>query len=494
MPLLVQGKPQTLTTPSGDVFFSLPTPNGAVPTTFVASILVRGPVTGGVATVTTPSNVLPVTLTTVDGVSQISVPLSAADEQNGQVPIRLHVDLDLASQVGCVAPKSTVAIVQYAAGLLTGTVLDPSKPADFWPTNLQAVTVWAPDLSGLSEQEMSSATLATMQAVAIVAQQYGPGTTVNVQTGSPPPHDFGVLSRDVQISVSPTGPASQVHVVQDGTAPVLVVSGRGSGLTQAADTIGTARLGLATAPSATTVGQSQLGPNRSQVVVEADGTRQITLAQLGTQTTLAGVGSNSVSQALTQADFGTPISQLQVRVQATYTPLAPNSSGTFSVLVGGYIVASKALGDSGILNFQANTPPSILNRNQQVEYLLNYSPPGGKCLSGALPMQLTINPASGFSARPGQTLTPGFNRSPQNLASSLGVDLVTPTNANLVDACRLLVSLTQILPAAPPLHLVSTSQVPGDVGSTDLVMGATSTEASSLGGPLQLSPFPRPGQ
>jgi hypothetical protein len=159
------------------------------------------------------------------------------------------------------------------------------------------------------------------------------------------------------------------------------------------------------------------------------------------------------------------------------------------VLVGGYIVASKALGDSGTLDLVANTPASILNRTQQVEYLLNYSPPGGNCRSGALPIELTINPSSGFSARSGEALAPGFERSPQDLASSLGVDLVNVTNENLTDACRLLVSLAQILPDAPPIHLVSTSQVPEDSGSTDLVVGATSGVGQALRAPLQFAPF-----
>ncbi len=83
-----------------------------------------------------------------------------------------------------------------------------------------------------------------------------------------------------------------------------------------------------------------------------------------------------------------------------------------------------------------NVPTSVLNRTQTVDFQLDYSPPGGFCHAGLVPVQVTLNPASGFAAQPGQTLSPGFARSPQDVAPGINVDLVS-VNSTLIESCQL---------------------------------------------------------
>ncbi|MHB1986850.1 MAG: cellulose biosynthesis cyclic di-GMP-binding regulatory protein BcsB [Acidimicrobiales bacterium] len=489
--LLTNGKPQVMSTPSGDAFFSLDVPAGTVPAEFVARLLVRGPVTSGIATVTTPTSVYPEDLTTVKGTSTITAPLQASDVVDGVVAIHVNVDLNLnvafANPSGCTPASSTVAEITSAVGHLDGTLVTPSTPANFWPPSLQRVTVWVPPLATLTPANAQDVSLASLQVSATVAQQYGSNTRVSVAEGTPPPHAFNVQTRDVAIKVTTHGP-SHIGVETAGTAPVLVVAGEGRALDQAAKTISASGLALATAPRATHVAATLRGGNPAQVRVTANGTREITLAELGVPTTLEGLGTVDVTQPLSQAQFGAPISNLQLRLQANYTPPPLGGVATFTALVGGYIVGSQRLSAAGSLSIDASVPTSVLARTQTVTFELDYSPPGGFCHAGLVPVQVTINPASGFAARSGQSLPPGFGRSPQDLASGIDVALMTRDNATLVAACQLVASLSQLLFAQPVVHLVPASQVAKGT-TTELVVGGSPAAANELQPPLLLAAF-----
>lgn len=490
--LLPGAKSQTISTPSGDAFYTLDVPPGTTPTEFVAELLVRGPVTGGIATVTTPTTAYPINLTAIGGVSKIVAPLSSKDVTDGQVAIQLHVDLTVAptqlNASGCVPPPAVVAQVEQAVGVFAGSLVTPSNPADFWPTTLQRATVWVPSLRGLTRSGQQAAAQATLQVAALVAQQYGQQTLLSFRTGAPPPHAISPVSRDVEIEVTRSGPSSQLRIDDAGSAPVLVIAGRGGGLVAAARASARDSLALATARAASGVRSSAFRLSPSQVTVTPSGTREITLAQLGGLTSLEGVGTTTITDSLPQAQFGSPISSLQVRVRASYTPPPAGGQATFSVLVNGYIIGSQALGSSGQLGMNASVPQSILSRQQSVAFRLDYTPPGGVCHTGLLPVQVTINPSSGFLAAPGQTLVPGFLRAPQDVATNLPVDLVSFDDATLLDGCRLVAALSQILPSAPNVELVSTSAlVPGS--RPVVIVGASPALAQRLGAPLQLAPF-----
>ncbi|MHB8334081.1 MAG: hypothetical protein ACYDEH_04165 [Acidimicrobiales bacterium] len=490
--LLSNGKPQTLSAPSGDAFFTLYVPTGTTPVEFVATMLIRGPVTGGIATITTPTNVYPETMTTVNGTSKLSVPLTTRDVQNGVVSIHVHIDLNLNSKYlnpnGCTSTNSIDAQIESANGLLSGALQSPTSPADFWPPQLNKVAVWVPSLNGLSSGNARAASLASMQVAATISQQYGTHTQVSIAQGSPPNQAISPLVRNVMIQVSTSSEPAQIAVTRTGTAPVLLITGQGNALIAEARAIGVGTLALATANNATRVKSSTSTTNPLKVTVTSNGTREITLAQLGTQTSIEGLGTVDVTQSLSQSQFGAPIRALQLRLRATYTPPPVGGVGTFSVLIGNYIVASQRLGLSGFLNMNASAPTSILSRTQTVEYRLDYSPPGGFCHAGLVPVQVTIDPSSGFAATTGQTLAPGFARSPQDVASGINVDVVRMNDQNLIDACQLVTSLSAILPYIPAVRLISNDQVLSGY-TTELVVGATRGTTVALHAPIVLQPF-----
>ena len=490
--LLSNGKPQTLSAPSGDAYFTLYVPAGTTPVEFTATLLIRGPVTGGIATITTPTNVFPENLTTNNGTSRFSAPLTTKDVQNGTVSIHVHIDLNLNSKYlnpnGCTAANSIDAQIQSANGLLSGALQSPATPADFWPPQLKRVVIWVPTIAKLSLLDARDAALASMQVTATIAQQYGASTQVSISQGSPPIQPISPLIRNVVIDVTPRSTPGSISVRKVGTAPVLTIAGQGETLVAEARAIGVGELALATAENATNVKGSKLTTDPLKVTVAGNGTREITFAQLGSQTSIEGLGSVDVTQFLSQAQFGEPIRSLQLRLQANYTPPPVGGVATFSVLIGGYIVASQRLGTAGSLVMNANVPPSILNRTQSVDLRLDYSPPGGFCHAGLVPVQVTINPSSGFAATPGQTLAPGFARSPQDVAPGINVDIVKMNDTNLIDACELVTSLAQVLPYIPVVNALSNNQM--TVGhASEVVVGATRANSIALKAPVTLQPF-----
>ncbi len=489
--VLPGGKAQTISVPSGDAFYTLPVPPGTRPAEFVADILVRGPVIGGIATVITPTTAYPINLKKIGGVSRVAVPLSAADVSNAQVTLQLQVGLTEApsrlNASACVPPPAIVAQVESAYGVFSGRLLPPRSPADFWPATLQKATVWLPHLEGLTTQDRQAVARAALQLAAVIAQQFGQQTKLLFRTGSPPPHAISPVARDVEVAISRSGPPSLLGVKYAGGAPVLLVSGRGAGLVAAARATTLRNIALATS-SASAVRTSSLGPSPSQVTETASGRREITLSQLGGSTSLEGVGTTSLTDLVPQAQFGTPISSMQIRVQATYTPPPAGGQATFSVLVNGYIVASQALGLSGQLGLNATVPQPILSRVQSVVFRLDYAPPGGVCHTGLLPVQVTLNPSSGFLGVPGESLAPGFIRQPQDFASRLPVDLVALSDTQLIDGCRLVAALSEILPSVPDVELTTTAAAIAG-SSPVVVVGATPSLTRRLGAPLQLAPF-----
>jgi hypothetical protein len=487
--LLPGGVIQTISVPSGDAFYTLPVPPGATPKEFVAKILVRGPVTGGVATVTTPTTAFPVDLQAVNGVSQLAVPLASSDVQDGEIPLQLHVDLTLALNPSvCTPPPAVVAQIVSAGGIFGGSLRTPTSPADFWPKTLRSVIVWLPRLVGLPDADKQAVAQASLQVSALVAQQYGAETKVRFRTGTPSPHQISPVSRDVALVVQRSGPVSQVRVEETGTAPVLIVAGRGEGLEAAARAVGTNGLFAATARAASAVTSSPFTPNPAQVTVTQAGTREITLAQLGWPTSLRGVGTTSITESLPQAQFDGAIHSLQLRLQGSYTPPPQGGVATFSALVNGYLVLSERLGPSGVLGATADVPQSVLARVQTIVFRLDYAPPGGVCHVGLLPLQITLNPASGFLATPGQTLAPGFSRFPQNVAARLPVDLITLDDTTLVAGCRLVAALSELLPSPPNVELLPSGSG-ASRSRTVVIVGARPSLARKLGAPLQLAPF-----
>lgn len=490
--LLSNDKPQTLSAPSGDAFFTLYVPAGTAPVEFVATMLIRGPVTGGIATITTPTNVYPENMTTVNGTSKFSAPLTTKDVHNGTVSIHVHIDLNLDSKYlnpnGCTATSSVDAQIESANGVLSGALQSPTTPADFWPPQLSKVVVWVPSLNGLSSANARAASLASMQVAATISQQYGTNTQVSIAQGSPPNQAISPLVRNVMIQVSSGSTRADIAVTKAGTAPVLLVSGQGNALVSEAQAIGVGELALATANNVTSVKGSASTTNPLKVTVASNGRREITFAQLGNQASIEGLGTVGVTQFLSQSQFGTPIRSLQLRLQANYTPPPVGGVATFSVLVGGYIVASQRLSTIGSLVMDASVPASVLSRTQSVEYRLDYSPPGGFCHAGLVPVQVTINSSSGFAATPGQTLAPGFARSPQDVAPGINVDLVKVNDANLVDACQLVTTLAQALPYIPVVSLIPTSGMLSGY-KTELVVGATRRATIALKAPIVLQPF-----
>ncbi|MHB2027982.1 MAG: hypothetical protein ACYCPT_04095 [Acidimicrobiales bacterium] len=490
--LLSANKPQTLSTPTGNAFFTLYVPNRTVPVEFVASLLVRGPVTGGIITVTTPTNVYPLSVSKIEGITKFSAPLNEKDIVNGVVTIGVSVTVNLDSAYlntgTCTSPDAVVVQVESATGELGGALATPTNPADFWPPILNKVVIWVPSLSSMSTSDAQDAALASIQVAATISQQYGTSTAVVVDEGRPPDQRLNPLIRNVVIEETPQSVTSQVSVASFGTAPVLIVSGHGSSLVAEAKAIGKGTLALATATRARNFSTSSPTYNPSLVTVQSNGTREITLAQLGSTTTLEGLGTVDQTQFLSQAEFGTSINSLQLRLQANYTPPPVGGVATFSVLVGGYIVASQRLGTSGSLSMSASVPASVLNRTQSVDFRLDYSPPGGFCHAGLVPVEVTINPSSGFAASAGQTLPLGFDRSPQDVASGLNVDLVSMTDQNLIDACELVTSLAQILPSLPNVNLVSPNAATNGL-TTELIVGATRATTVQFHAPIILQPF-----
>ncbi|MCB0914142.1 MAG: hypothetical protein KDC23_00355 [Actinobacteria bacterium] len=400
--------------------------------------------------------------------ADITIPLDEASVVDGAIPVTLTARF--LDDLGCAdvdISEGVVARVNEAIITYSGAPENPTTPADFFSAAVRTITLVTAD------DQVSFTSPAVLQAAASLATEF-PRAQISTGQGA----DAGPYARIVEF-IPDAGPV-QVTVDAVGATPRMVLRGDAASLVPAAAALGSTDLALATDPQSSAL--SQTGATGTAL--------SLRWSDVGGQApVLEGLGTVSQAVTLAQTRFGGPISELEVKVSGTYIPVPTNAGATVSLLINDRLVASERLGDGYTYTLQGTVTPEDMTRNTQVKVELDSAPIGGDCRAAIWVPRVDIDAnASTFTAKPGQTLPPGFERFPQVLRGELPVAFAKgPNPADLSNAVDLVASVSRLEVNAPAVSVVSVEEFDSSSQSA-LLINAGPQESTSLGAPLPFDP------
>ncbi len=404
--------------------------------------------------------------------TDITIPLTETSIQDGSVPVTLTARF--LDDLGCAnidISDGVVARVGDAVITYSGAPQNPTTPADFFSSAVRDITLTT------AEDQVPFTANAVLQAAATLATEY---PRAAISTGEA--EDSGPYARIVEF-IPAAGPV-QVTVDAVGATPRLVLSGDAASLVPAAAALGSADLALATEKESGALAQTGAAPTALTLRWSDVG---------GQAPVLEGLGTVSQAVTLSQTRFGGPISELDISISGTYIPVAANGSATVSLLVNDRLVASERLGENYVYSLTGKVAPEDMTRNTQVKVQLDSNPIGGDCRSATWIPRVDIDAnASTFTATPGQSLPPGFERFPQVLAGQLPVAFAKgPNPADLSNAVDIVASVSRLEVDAPAVSVSSMEEFTS-ASQAGLLVNAGPEESTALGAPLPYDPARSP--
>lgn len=324
---------------------------------------------------------------------QASVPftvdIAGAQIVAGVAPLRFTLR-DRNPPVDSCAPLPSLTLSQLGSNFL-GQTPYPARVADFKPGFLEQVLIRVGPSPTTAQQQ------AALELVAMLTRFYRPiPVRIDTDTSSEP---------------EPPGPPTRrVIELQEGQEPgmtvlnpaspdaVLVISGRGSELSQQVQLFADRRVELAQTPSATVMTATVEAPK---------GTTFKTFAQLRMVGEASVLGTATLYVGFDAGEFAVgPVQQATVHLIAHYTPVA---GGEASVVVrsGNTVLGSRLLDGSGLLDMTGTIPPESIQSTVGIALQLRYLP-NQRCAPLNDRMQFTLDPDSSVSVAPGSHNRGGF--------------------------------------------------------------------------------------
>ena len=339
--------------------------------------------------------------------------------------------------------------------------------SNFFPTylNVARITVVPP----LNTQKVQ----AVFDVASYLTHQYRSNNiAINVNTGNSVTPDASPFVRNVLIG----GNKTAVLPIK-GTKKQYYLSLGDSNLSAISKALFQTPQGPLLAPVSGLSGFNQISnPNQIQ-------SQNVTFSSLGySDEQVQGIGSLSINYTFSQADLGGAIQNLAVRLGGTHSPMISGATGYMTLSMNGTSFYNMPLNGANI-DVYARVPNDLLQRDNTLSVDFQYSPSGGGCTIGSLPLQATIYKDSYLEFKSGQTLPKGFDQFPQNFTNHFHVYLSSLNLGNVQNAVALVQDLQQTTRTLLEPQLISSNVT----DSTDglLYIGQSSLPNS----PITLQPF-----
>ncbi|GGF12570.1 hypothetical protein [Subtercola lobariae] len=479
---------------TGAVFVNLQVPDGLTPTSLTGAIKPVTPAaTSGSSAVATPGGQLLVTvngavLQTLDPTmpGTLNVPLQASDEVKGVVTIGLtYATLSGSDNAVCTVPSNASVSLTDAVMNVDGAAAAPSTVADFLSPSVNAVSVVIPDAPSQALEQAGLATIASLAHALPQSDSLSLTTTsdtANRTTVAPIRGRIIVLAPSTDSSVTT---ATTALSSGDGGVPTLTITGPEATLAPAGAALGSDYLVLAN--SADTTGLSQTGTSTPAL------TQNLSYFGSPNQIALAGFGQSSSFTNISQASFGGPVSSATVHIVGMHSDIPDSVIATANVYWNNFLIGSQVLAHSTPIDLTLPVSGTLLTAANGLKIELSAVPVTGNCTGpiNQIPIELFVDSqASTVSGVRGQTLTPGFQRFPQVLGSTLPVAFGTGASAatavasagDIVASVQRNSSIQLAVTVVSPGSFISSSQ-------SGLFVGATSSDSNALGSPLRLDSF-----
>ena len=304
-------------------------------------------------------------------------------------------------------PEQKLVLTELAT-VFGGTDPAPTTIADFFPSVLVRATIYAPADADRDEQE-SVLTLASALTRLYLPQPIA--TTVVTQPRGAVPPPGGPLTRSIVVERGNAG-LDVVNAGKPGEA-YLRVSGSGDQLLAQTSLLVNRLQTLAQVQTALV---TQAGAN-------GDVTPDVmTFGQLKINGSVEFLRSADFGVGFDRAALGRRVDSIQVRLLATYTPVASQDTATLTVLVNGQALYSAPLDSSGRVDAVFDIPRFLLTQRMNLNFRLTYTPPL-PCSPWVAPLTFQLDPRSTLTARRGGAVGAEFTSLPSEFSPNFLVAL-----------------------------------------------------------------------
>jgi len=168
------------------------------------------------------------------------------------------------------------------------------------------------------------------------------------------------------------------------------------------------------------------------------GANRTILADLGYPTEqVTGSGRMEITYDFSQADFGFPIHNLALRFTGHHTPVPQNANGNIQVCFNRTLIYSQELKGT-TYHFYTKVHNHLLQRDNKLQIVFSYTPPGDPCSQGALPLTANVDSTSFLEYDFGNILPEGFDQFPTRFASGFHVAFDHDNKENLMQAANII--------------------------------------------------------
>ncbi len=433
--------------------FSIPVPAGLRPHSVLFYLRLSPTIDTGMLILSDSDHVVgTLGLPTEKGV--VSMSLEGAAVKDGFLTMKLQSVLDPQDPT-CASQLLKWVTVSDLKVVLSGEPKPPKTVATFWPPDLRAIHFYitTPPDRGVADAVLDISAFAQRLAM-------GHGITVTVGELTDPlpfpvddPESRSVIVESDRSMLSP-----EVSLIKSSRDwPVLLLSARPEHLRVASRmVIGAARPFLFSRRNTLRYYHGRVSEPATKVTFSSLGYRN---------TVLEGNTRLTALYSFSQADLGSSVKAVAVRVVGTYTPIPKGGSADLSVMVNGGLVHSVPLSKGGSFDLYASIPKTLLKRDNKLEVVVLYTPPGNNCTVGAHDIVVDVHEDSYLEVKHGKSLPPGFDRFPQALLSSFTVACDDLTAESLQEAAGLVASLQRLSrvplePSYSPLEEAMKGELP----------------------------------
>ena len=414
--------------------------------------------------------------------AKVRIPVTASDVV-ADGTIGLSISSHGPAIEGICRPAAGAATFRKIAVDFSGKERQPTTLATFFPPSSAGILVLIADDA---DDDLLEAGIA---AVAALASRYPQGTDIRLAPISEAPTSGTATQRVVVLGQGRAGEiTTDIAVAPDVVVPTLAIAATGDDLSAAARGLalpqGSDTLQLADDPDVEGL-TGQLGQREPNL--------DLTLAEAGADdVALSGYGAISQVLTLPQDAFSSPVSAMDVHLEGAHSAVDDPSRARLDVRLNGELVGSHVLDETGDLQMDFTVAAGRLRAVNKLELVLSaVTPDGLPCAApGAPPIEVDISTAdSTIRATAGRADTRGFQLLPQVLQSSLPIAIRSEGGQRFAaaqDAARIVAVLQHASAYPLDVQLVPTDAFIADDRS-GLIVGATTSDATSLEAPLKLS-------
>lgn len=198
---------------------------------------------------------------------------------------------------------------------------------------------------------------------------------------------------------------------------------------------------------------------------------QVSFADLGTPLIrLQGAGEIRGSLSVPQAAFGTMIAHPVLTLRGYSSVLQKDGVARLDTYFNNRLLDSfSPPNQGGNFNRTFKLENDYLRRDNQLDFVLTYTPPGGNCRVGIHNMVLDIMGTSTIAATTSPLIPPSFDRYPQTLLPTFNLVLDSADTDVLTAAARLIILWQRLSPRVLSPHVIWLSQFKKEATPTVII-------------------------